>query len=108
MRRVCKGFSYHSSLITRYLGFVYVWQGLFGSRPRRWLKEQPRHFRQLIQSRARADVDLVWLRGSAMLNFDNFADIKSGGIDSVLSGCKYVVSGLDLLQTGNVTHLDQT
>jgi hypothetical protein len=75
------------SAIARSLFYlVHVWQGLFGGRPLWRVIKQDRHFLQSIQVGARLDQYLMSLRGGASLDLDNFTNIQTRGINTVLAG----------------------
>src|SRR5258708_19341101 len=83
-----------SSLITHtssLLCLIYVWQGLFGSRPRWRMIEQYRHFLQLIEFRAGPNQNLMRLCCVARVYLHNLTDSQTRRINPALATLQYVI-----------------
>src|SRR6266436_6535445 len=89
--------NWKSAMDSLFFSFLYVWQGLFGCRPLWRMIKQNRHFFQVVQVCTGPDEDLVWLRGSATFEVDNFSDTEARRINSILAGREYRVANIYFL-----------
>src|SRR6476660_2683424 len=104
-----QSFTHHSLLIAHYvvpllLCLIYVWQGLFGSRPRWRMIEQYRHFLQLIEFCTGPDQNLMRLRGVTRAYLHNLTYGQTRRINAVLASRQYEIAKLNFLVPGNITH----
>src|SRR5258705_3735435 len=107
-----QSFTHHSLLIAHYfvpllLCLIYVWQGLFGSRPRRRMIEQYRHFLQLIEFRTGPDQNLMRLCGVARAYLHYLTYGERRRINAVLASRQYEIANLNILEPGHITHFHQ-
>src|SRR6185436_8078997 len=97
----------HRSPVGLLLSLIYVWQGLFGSRPRWRMIEQYRHVFELIQFRAGPDKNLVRLCSRARSYLHNLADSQPRRINTILAGRQDEIANFNFIESGDVTHFHQ-